>query len=77
MSYNLIFEHLFIVITSSVLSITAGMLLGTACYTLPKTKPAIMQAVDLLQTIPSLALLGIIMVFAGAGKITVIIGITL
>lgn len=77
MSYNLIFEHLFIVITASVLSITAGMLLGTLCYILPKTKPAIMQVVDLLQTIPSLALLGIIMVFAGAGKITVIIGITL
>ena len=37
----------------------------------------ILRVVDLLQTIPSLALLGIIMVVLDPGKLTVIVGITL
>ena len=45
---------------------------------MPRGRPAaILRVVDLLQTIPSLALLGIIMVVLDPGKLTVIIGITL
>ena len=74
---TLILEHLFIVLASSILSIAVGLPLGIIAYAFPKTRGVILRIVDLLQTIPSLALLGILMVFLGAGKVTVIAGITL
>lgn len=77
MTWSLIFEHLFIVLAASILSISIGLLLGFLAYVYPKARAVILRIVDLLQTIPTLALLGIIMVFIGAGKITVITGITL
>ena len=77
MTWTLIFEHLFIVLAASLMSIIIGLPLGIWAYVAPKARKIILWVVDILQTIPSLALLGIIMVFAGAGKGTVIIGITL
>ena len=77
MSWSLILEHLFIVLAASILSVCVGLPLGIWAYVSKTVRPVILRAVDLLQTIPSLALLGIIMVFIGAGKITVITGITL
>ena len=77
MNWNLVLEHLFIVLAASLLSVLIGVPLGIWAYVSSKTRPVILRIVDLLQTIPSLALLGIIMVFLGAGKITVITGITL
>lgn len=77
MSWFLICEHLFIVLASCILSILVGLPLGICSYVYPKARGVILRVVDLLQTIPSLALLGIIMVFLGAGKVTVIMGITL
>ena len=77
MTWELVWEHLFIVLSSAVLSIAAGLPLGILAYAFPKARGFILRAVDILQTIPTLALLGMIMVFAGAGKTTVIIGITL
>lgn len=77
MSWSLIFEHLFIVLSASILSAAVGLILGIWAYTAPKFRKIIMQIVDLLQTIPSLALLGIIMIVLNPGKLTVIIGITL
>ena len=77
MSWSLVWEHLFIVLAASAVSIVAGVPLGILAYVFPKARGVILRVVDLLQTIPALALLGIIMVFLGAGKLTVIIGITL
>lgn len=77
MSWSLIWEHLFIVLAASVLSVCIGLPLGILAYVYPKARKAILWVVDLLQTIPALALLGIIMVFIGAGKPTVIAGTTL
>ena len=77
MSWSLILEHLFIVLAASILSIAIGLPLGIWAYVSKTVRPVILRAVDLLQTIPALALLGIIMVFIGAGKPTVIAGITL
>ena len=77
MSWSLILEHLFIVLAASILSVCIGLPLGILAYVFPKARKAILWVVDLLQTIPALALLGIIMVFIGAGKPTVIAGITL
>lgn len=77
MSWSLVLEHLYIVLASGILSVAVGLPLGVLAYVYPKARGVILWAVDLLQTIPSLALLGIIMVFLGAGKTTVIFGITL
>ena len=77
MSWNLILEHLFIVLSAGILSIALGLPLGILAYLCPKLRGTILRIVDLLQTIPSLALLGIIMVVLSPGKLTVILGITL
>ena len=77
MTWSLICEHLFLVLAASILSIAIGLPLGIWAYVSKTVRPVILRAVDLLQTIPSLALLGIIMVFLDPGKLTVIIGITL
>ncbi len=77
MSWTAVCEHLFIVLAASILSVAAGLPLGVAAYAFPRARKIILQAVDLLQTIPSLALLGIIMVLLDPGKLTVIVGITL
>ena len=77
MSMSLIIEHLYIVLASGVLAILIGLPLGTLAYMNSHAKPIILKVVDILQTIPCLALLGLIMVLSGAGKTTVIIGITL
>ena len=77
MTWSLICEHLFLVLAASLLSIAIGLPLGIWAYVSKTARPIILRAVDLLQTIPSLALLGIIMVFLDPGKLTVIIGITL
>ncbi len=77
MSTTVIWEHILIVLCSVAMAIIVGIPLGICCYLCPKTKRAIMWIVDVLQTIPALALLGIIMVIFGAGKQTVIIGVGL
>ena len=77
MNFTLVFEHLYIVLLSALLSLVVGLPLGVVSYLFPVVRRPILWVTDLLQTIPSLALLGIIMVFIGAGKPTVVIGITL
>ena len=77
MSFTVIFEHLYIVLLAALLSLVVGLPLGVLSYLSPAVRRPILWVADLLQTVPSLALLGIIMVFLGAGKPTVITGITL
>ena len=77
MSLMQVFEHLYIVLLAALLSLAAGLPLGVLSYLCPAVRRPILWVADLLQTVPSLALLGIIMVFMGAGKPTVVIGITL
>ena len=77
MNWSIIWEHLFIVLAASILSIAIGLPLGILSYVYPRVRAVTLRVVDLLQTIPSLALLGIIMVVLDPGKLTVIIGITL
>lgn len=77
MSLSILWEHIFIVLCSVAMAIVVGIPLGIWAYLCPKAKRAIMWIVDVLQTIPALALLGIIMVIFGAGKQTVIIGVGL
>lgn len=77
MDLTMVFEHLYIVLISVVMTVLIGLPLGILAYSWPSFRKAILWVVDVLQTIPALALLGIIMVFLGAGKLTVIIGLVL
>lgn len=77
MNWAIVWEHLYIVLMSVLFSLAAGLPLGIWAYLSPRARRPILAISDLFQTIPSLALLGIIMVFLGAGKPTVIAGITL
>ncbi len=70
-------EHLFIVFVTVIFSIMIGIPLGILAYFNPRFKNLIISIIDVFQTIPSLASLGIIMVLFGAGKVTTIVGLTL
>lgn len=77
MSLNIVLEHLFVVLSATFFTILIGLPLGVFAYLNKHIKKVILWSVDILQTIPALALLGIIMVIFGAGKLTVIIGLVL
>ena len=77
MTSTMILEHMSLVVAALIFAILAGIPLGIICYFYPSTRKVILRVVDLIQTTPALALLGIIMVFMGAGKPTVIVGLAL
>ena len=77
MTSKLLIEHLTIVLCAIFIAIVAGLFLGVIAYLFPKARKVILNLADLLQTIPSLAMLGLIMIVIGAGKQTVIIGLAL
>jgi len=70
-------EHLFIVFAAMTFTVIAGTPLGVCAYFYKPTRKPILIIVEILQTTPAMALLGIIMVFMGAGRPTVIIGLLL
>jgi osmoprotectant transport system permease protein len=71
------FDHLFIVFISVMFTIIAGTPLGICAYFYKTARKVILTTVEILQTVPVMALLGIIMIFMGAGKPTVIFGMLL
>ena len=77
MTSKLLIEHLTIVLCAICIAIVEGLFLGVIAYLFPKARKVILNLADLLQTIPSLAMLGLIMIVIGAGKQTVIIGLAL
>ncbi len=58
----MIVEHLSLVVVALIFAILAGIPLGICCYFYPSARKVILRVVDLIQTTPALALLGIIMV---------------
>ncbi|MFV0254560.1 MAG: ABC transporter permease [Erysipelotrichaceae bacterium] len=77
MNFNMVLDHMFIVFIALVFTVLVGVPLGILIYFYPKTKKVILKIVDIFQTVPALALLGIIMIFLGAGKPTVVTGLVL
>ena len=76
MSWDLIFQHLFIVLAASLLSIAVGLPLGIWAY-VPKTaRPVILRIVDLLQTIPGLVFIGVLFIWWGNIYPTVIVALS-
>ncbi len=77
MTLEMVLEHLYIVFMAVIMAIAVGVPLGVVTYLVPKVRKVILFVTDVFQTIPSLALLGLIMILVGAGKTTVIIGLTM
>ena len=70
-------DHLALVLAAMLLAVGLGVPLGLASYLYPKAGRVILRLVDLIQTTPALALLGVIMVAMGPGKPTVVVGLAL
>ena len=77
MDWSRVWEHFTIVAIASVFTILLGLLLGFTAHLNKRAGKVILAVVDVLQTIPALALLGIIMVFFGGSRLTVIVGLVL
>lgn len=77
MDISRVFQHLYLVAMSSLFSTIVGLLLGVIVYMFKPTRKILLWLVDVLQTIPVLALLGTIMLIFGASSTTVIIGLVL
>lgn len=77
MNINVILEHLTVVFAATCLTLCVGLPFGIFAYMNRVFRIIIFRVTDVLQTIPSLALLGIIMIFFGGNKGTVIIGLFL
>jgi osmoprotectant transport system permease protein len=77
MNTEIIFEHLYLVLMSVLFSALVGLPLGILAYLYRPIRRLILWVSELLQTVPALALLGMVMLAFGAGKATVIIGLVL
>ena len=77
MNVALIWDHLSLVLSALILAVGVGVPLGLLAYLFPRFGKAILWVVDLTQTVPALALLGIIMVVMDPGSPTAVIGLTL
>lgn len=72
-----ILEHLMIVAIATVISVIIGVFLGIAAYWLKFFRSIIIWVAEIIQTIPSLALLAILMIIFGLGNKTIIAGLVL
>lgn len=77
MSMKIVLEHLYVVFIAVLFSVLAGVPLGIMAYLWKPVRSTILRVVEILQTVPALALLGLMMIVFGAGKPTVIIGLVL
>jgi osmoprotectant transport system permease protein len=74
---SMIFEHLYIVLIAMVIAVALGVCLGIIAYWAKLLDKIILMITEILQTIPSLALLSMLMVIFGLGNTTIIIGLIL
>lgn len=77
MIFNLIIEHMVIVFIAILISILIGIVLGVIAYWVRLAEKLILWIVEILQTIPSLALLAMLMIVFGLGNVTLIVGLVL
>ncbi len=72
-----ILEHLFITTAGVALATTAGLLIGILISKKTGISNLVLTVADIIQTVPTLALLALLMVIFGLGNTTVIIGLCL
>lgn len=74
---SLILEHMYIVFTAMAIAVIIGVLLGILAYWVRYLDKIILWMTEILQTIPSLALLALLMIIFGLGNVTIIVGLVL
>ncbi|NLV87082.1 MAG: ABC transporter permease [Clostridiales bacterium] len=72
-----ILEHMAIVSIAILISTVVGVIFGVISYWVRFLDSVILGISEILQTIPSLALLALLMIIFGLGNITIIIGLVL
>lgn len=77
MNFDVVLDHLYLVLIASLFATIIGLVLGVMVYMFKGIRPLILQIIDIVQTIPALAILGIVMIFIGGNSTTVIIGLVL
>ena len=77
MTMERVLQHLYLVGMAAGFTIIFGVVLGILAYLYKPMRPVVLWTVDILQTIPVLALLGVLSIVAGSSSTTVIIGIVL
>lgn len=77
MTMERVLQHLYLVGMAAGFTIIFGLVLGILTYLYKPMRPVVLWTVDILQTIPVLALLGVLSIVAGSSSTTVIIGIVL
>lgn len=75
--FTLSLEHMLIVLVATVVSIALGISLGVLAYWVRHLETIILGVAEALQTIPSLALLAMLMIIFGLGNTTLIAGLVL
>lgn len=73
----LTFEHIVMVVTGLLLALIVGIPLGILCTKDEKLAKGIIAGANIIQVFPSIALLGILMIFFGLGFKTVVVGLFL
>ncbi len=74
---RLISEHLLISLAAIALASSIGIVLGIIAAEFKKTSQLILTTTNVLYTIPTIALLGILITFTGVGNLSAIIALTL
>ncbi len=77
MTWEMVFEHLYLVIVSCFFVVAFGIPIGIFTYYHPKAGKIVLTVVDLFQTVPVLAVMGLLMTVFGANSVTVIISMVL
>lgn len=77
MTWEMVFEHLYLVIVSCFLVVIIGVPLGIFTYYHPRSGKVLLTVVDLIQTVPVLAVMGLLMAVFGANSVTTIIAMVL
>ncbi|RSD25094.1 ABC transporter permease [Mesobacillus subterraneus] len=70
-------QHLLMVLFGVAAALIVGTLLGILCNRYPKVAPIILSVANIIQIIPSLALLALLMLYFGLGFYTVVVALFL
>lgn len=70
-------EHIALVSIAIVIAVMLGVLLGVIAYWVKYLDSVILWFAEVMQTIPSLALLALLMIVFGLGDVTLIVGLVL
>ncbi|SHG81743.1 ABC transporter permease [Ornithinibacillus halophilus] len=72
---SLTLDHILMVIIGLALALMVGIPLGIICFKNEKLAKVILATASIIQVFPSIALLGVLMIFFGLGFKTVVVGL--